>query len=126
VVLVGAGMMAGMYIPRPEHQTLYGLRVQRVVGKDSLNVISPPTGPLRADFCPDFKLSQYEPRVGYVLCKLSFVNRGCWDVLPSDQMIWVKDKDGWTATLTDNDTFQPYPKCTKDEPLSQGGNDGPQ
>ena len=124
-VVFGAGWVARTYMPAPQEPTFYGLHVIRVLPPDSLDFVSRSTGPWRGDFCPKFHLMQYKPKVGYVLCKLHYVDDGCLDVRPGDPMIWVKNPDGSTATLSEADTFRPwndpFAPCVKDEPTAQGG-----
>lgn len=112
-----AGVFVGKNYRR-DTVTFYGLHLQRVVGVDSWNLVSKETGPFRADFCPENKVSQYEPRAGYVLCRLKYVDRGCMDVSGNNGFTWVKGEDGWTTILNDNDTFSLYPDCKKDEPIA--------
>lgn len=115
-VIFATGFIAGMKWPRPQPSVFYGLRVQRVLPPDSMQLISPETGPFRADFCPENKVLKYEPRAGYVLCKLQYVDRGCMDISGKvGKIIWVKDQFGSTATLNENETFSPWPQCQKDE-----------
>jgi hypothetical protein len=113
VAFFGAGVVAATYLPRAPQQTLYGLRVRNVLSRDSWQLISPATGPFRADFCPEFDAGKLEPRPGYVVCKLQFTDRGCMAVGARDQVIWVKNKAGWTVPLADDDTFEPWPACMK-------------
>jgi hypothetical protein len=104
------------------HVTLYGLRVQEVLSDDSIKFIAPSTGLFRADFCPENHFKKYEPRVGYVICRLIYTDMGCMDVNPAsgNKITWVKDSLGkWTVPLSDTDTFKPYPYCTKDEPKEE-------
>jgi hypothetical protein len=105
---------------RHSSSTVYfGLRVRNVVDDTSWKLISPATGPFTADFCS--KVNQYEPRAGYVLCKLSYVDRGCFDISDQkDGFWWVKGTNGKTAVLSDNDTFKPWPDCVVDEKLAKG------
>jgi hypothetical protein len=128
-VLFCVGFCAGATVmamwPRPERVTLYGLRVQRVLPPDSADMISPATGPLRADFCPENKFYRLLPKAGYAVCRMVYTNRGCLDISPSggNSLTWVKNRAGSTATLSDSDTFEPWPNCVKDEPIAgvQGG-----
>lgn len=120
-LIFAAGLAVGHLWPRPEHVTLYGLRVQRVLSDDSLNVISAETGPVRLDICPENHMEQYLPKAGYVLCRIIYTPRGCMDVDPrkGNKFEWVIDKDGWTTTLTEQDTFKPWPDCHRDEPVAR-------
>jgi hypothetical protein len=104
---------------RHSSSTVYfGLRVRNVVDDTSWKLISPATGPFTADFCS--KVNQYEPRAGYVLCKLSYVDRGCFDISDQkDGFWWVKGTNGKTAVLSENDTFKPWPECVVDEKLAK-------
>jgi hypothetical protein len=112
-----AGLMAMVaFRPPATHYVYKNLRVRRLVGKNSLDLISTETGPFTAEFCPTPPLQQYEPKAGYVLCRLAYVDRGCMDISSRlDGFIWVKDKSGVTTTLSETDTFQPWPNCVKDE-----------
>lgn len=121
-VVVGAGMIIGArQMSHPAQVTLYGLRVQKVLSDDSLNVISPSTGPVRIDACPENHLEQYLPKAGYVFCRIVYTPRGCMDVDPAtgNKFEWVVNKDGWTTTLSDQDTFQPWPDCHLDTPIAK-------
>lgn len=122
VVIFAMGLTTGLLIPKSKKLVYYDLKVQRVLPPDSLALVSKETGPFRGDFCPDNKVMQYEPREGYVICKLEYTDRGCMDISGHNGSItWVKDKYKSTTTLTDSDTYKPYPECTKDELIAQGG-----
>lgn len=99
----------------------YGLRVQKVLPPDSLSLVSPETGPFRADFCPENHVKDYEPKPGYVMCRLKYIDRGCMDISGKNGFTWVKNADESTAILTPTDTFTPWPDCHKDEVVAQGG-----
>lgn len=116
-VAVGAGMLFGAHqMSHPQHATYYGLRVLTVLPPDSMKLNSPSTGPFRADFCPENKVQKYEARAGYAMCKLTYVDRGCLDIQSEkDGFIWVKNLDESTATLSDQDSFKPWPDCHKEE-----------
>jgi len=122
----GLGIVAGRYLVPDSHRyVFYGVYLDKVLSKDAWNLNSPQTGPFRADFCPSNHVEQYKPKAGYVLCRLQYLDRGCLDISGKHEGItWVKDKDSWTTTLTENDTFQPWPKCTKDEPTAQNAREG--
>ena len=81
-------------------------------------------GRIRLDFCPRSQVRKYEPRVGYVICKIKYTDLGCLDLSsPRDELVWVKDRNEQTAVLDEDDTFKPFPDCHKDEFTSQlGGN----
>jgi hypothetical protein len=117
------GLIVGLKWPQNERYTYYGLRVREVVDSQTWKLISPATGPFTADFCSD--VSKYQPQAGYVLCKMQVVDRGCMDVRKQqDGFWWVKDRlSQKTVALGDNDSFQPWPTCLKDEPIAQGGPD---
>jgi hypothetical protein len=112
-IIFGAGIVVGSHWQRS--LTFYNWRVQKVLSADSLNIISKETGPFRADFCPANHFAQYEPKAGYVICRIQYVDRGCID---NKSLSWVKNSAGWTATLTDSDTFRPWPDCHVDETLA--------
>ena len=118
-LVFGLGMIAGRLIPHADVSTFYGLRVLSVLPPDSLKLISPETGPFRADFCPENHIEKYEAKAGYVICRLTYVDRGCMDISGNRGTItWVKNRDAYesTATLNDEDSFKPWPDCHKEEP----------
>lgn len=130
VNLEGALIFAGIYtvalggvtyeIAKAPQITFYGLRVQRVLSNDALMLTSQQTGPFRADFCPDVHMNKYEPREGYVMCRLTYRDRGCMDISGHNgSLTWVKDAYGWTATLRDSDTFRPFPVCEKETAIAR-------
>lgn len=116
-VAVAAGMLYGaQQMSHPQHTTYYGLHVTRILPPDSMSLISPATGPFRADFCPENKVTKYEAKAGYMMCRLTYVDRGCFDIESAkDGFVWVKNSDESTATLSDQDTFKPWPDCHKEE-----------
>ena len=125
VLLVFAvGVVAGHLWPRDQYRVFYGLHVERVLSQDSLNLVSKETGPFRADFCPENKIAKYEPEAGYVVCRLKYVDRGCIDISGNGALTWVKNKYGWTAVMSDSDTFTPYPDCKKQEFIAGIGGAG--
>jgi hypothetical protein len=91
---------------------------------DSMSLNSKETGPFRADFCPENDVQKYAARSGYVMCRLTYVDRGCMDISGKQGFVWVKNRDvnDSTATLSETDTFQPWPDCHVDEPIAKGGN----
>ena len=109
------GFLVGMAWHDPA-VVYYNLRVEKVLPPDSMKLISPETGPFRADFCPSNNIQKYEPRAGYAMCRLKYVDRGCMDISGKDEgFVWVKNADESTATLTETDTWRPYPDCHKIE-----------
>lgn len=116
IAIFFVGTMTGTLWHAPSSTVYYGLRVKQILPPDSMNVVSPETGPFRADICPENKLEKYQPKPGYVMCRFSYVDRGCMDIgRKQDGFTWVKDKFGSTATLSDQDTFEPWPVCRKNE-----------
>lgn len=122
MIVFCSGLAIGHFWPRPEHVTLYGLRVQKVLSDDSLNVISAATGPVRIDICPENHMEQYLPKAGYVFCRIVYTPRGCMDVDPrtGNKFEWVVDKDDRTTTVSDRETFRPWPDCHKEELTARG------
>ena len=79
-IVLSALAILGHNMSNPEHVTYYGLHVLKVLPPDSMKVVSPSTGPLRTDICPENDLMKYEPKAGYTMCKFTYVDRGCMDI----------------------------------------------
>jgi hypothetical protein len=106
-------------------RTVYDIKIDRIVSADSIEFTSPGYGKFRGDFCPALNISKYEPKVGYVMCRLRYTDNGCIAKQRDDDgWTFVKSKDGWTATIGPDDTYQPWPKCLKDDLVAQDDNAG--